>query len=557
MESFGHWRRGRAGLTALVVRQEPPDVPGVVFGRMRHSRTGTVLRTHPVLVDSGLALTVCVLALVPLAHPPRGMAAAILLLTVAATAPLCLRRSYPLGTFVVCALVSLTQILLWVPSFGTFTSLLIEFYTVAKWCSRRVTTAAAASVTAWILWFCVRLPHVREVDRVAVALVFLPAAVAAGVLGVNANTRRAYVASITDRANRAERERDQQARLAAAGERSRIAREMHDIVAHNLSVMIALADGAGYTLRDLLAGAGATAAPPVEGSEVTTAVVAAPGPDDERVRRAAKAVESVSATGREALAQMRSLLGVLREDTGLRDDNSLAQPTPDDAGRGIAGVPGGNEVVGWPTGEMAVADWHDSAVPGLDGGTAPDEPAMAPQPRIADLNRLIEQVRHAGPTVGFLVIGQRRELPAAAELTVFRIVQESLTNILKHAGPRANAVVRLSFTPAGVDIEITNTGPTPDAASDQSGTHGQAPRSPGRGIAGMRERASLHGGSLVAGPGAGGWRVAARVLAPAGSPSAATAGATDRASGVPPARAVVTTPPRTPASRPPEGAPRP
>ncbi|ADP78438.1 integral membrane sensor signal transduction histidine kinase [Pseudofrankia inefficax] len=522
MESFGHWRRGRAGLTALAVRQDPPDVPGVVFGRMRHSRIGTALRAHPVLVDSTLALAVCVLALVPLALPPHGPEGAILLLTLAATAPLCLRRSYPLGTFVVCALVSLAQILLWVPSFGTFTSLLIEFYTVAKWCSRRATSAAAASVTAWILWFCVRLPQVRAVDRVGVALVFLPAAVAAGVLGVNANTRRAYVASITDRANRAERERDQQARLAAAGERSRIAREMHDIVAHNLSVMIALADGAGYTLRDLLGDAA--------------------DPQDQRVRRATKAVESVSATGREALAQMRSLLGV------LRDDGGLTQPA--DGGLGPDGALSGN----WPAGDPGldvVEQWGDAAGPGLDGGPRPDEPARAPQPRIADLNRLIEQVRHAGPTVGFLVTGQRRELPTDAELTVFRIVQESLTNVLKHTGPRANAVVRLGFDPSGVDIEITDTGSAPDDGSDRSVAEG--PRSPGRGISGMRERAALHGGTLVAGPGAGGWRVAARIVAPAGPPPVA---ATGQAPEVPPARAVAT-PPGTEASRYSEGAPRP
>jgi signal transduction histidine kinase len=554
MESFGHWRRGRAGLTSLVVRQDPPDVPGVVFGRMRHSRIGTALRAHPVLVDSTLALAVCVLALVPLGLQPHGIASAVLLLTLAATAPLCLRRSYPLGTFVVCALVSLTQILLWVPSFGTYTSLLVEFYTVAKWCSRRATTAAAASVTTWIVWFCVRLPHVRVVDRVGVALVFLPAAVAAGVLGVNANTRRAYVASITDRANRAERERDQQARLAAAGERSRIAREMHDIVAHNLSVMIALADGAGYTLHDLLgdsAGPGGEAAPAAHPSATTATVPATPDVQDERVRRAVKAVESVSATGREALTQMRSLLGVLRDDAGL--------PRPatgtDGAGpRGEVPLSGG-----WPSGDGGVEPfetWSGPAGSGLDAAPRPEEPARAPQPRIADLNRLIEQVRHAGPTVGFLVTGQRRELPAAAELTVFRIVQESLTNVLKHTGPRANAVVRLGFDPGGVDIEITDTGPLPDAAPDRSRVDGPAPRSPGRGIAGMRERAALHGGTLVAGPRGGGWRVAARIVAPAEPPPAGPAPAAGHPPGVPAARAL-STPPRTPASRPSEGAPRP
>lgn len=528
METVGQRLRQHGGVGTAAVRQDPPDVPGVVFGRMRHSRVGSALRAHPVLIDSTLALAICVFALVPLSLSSRSRWVAVLLLTFAAAAPVCLRRRYPLGTFVTCALVSFAQILLWVPSLGTFSSMLIEFYTVAKWCSRRPTTAAAAAVTAWIVGFCVRLPEVvRPIDRVGIAFVFLPAAVAAGVLGVNANTRRAYVASITDRANRAERERDQQAQLAAAGERSRIAREMHDIVAHNLSVMIALADGASYTLRDLLPPTPDPATVPATRTAPPGERPAAPGPEqgDERVRRAAKAVESVSATGREALTQMRSLLGV------LRDEDRLTQPaaSPTDAldPRPRAGTSVQHGGISTPDDEGDLGAQSRSAGPnGFDGVMGQEEASMAPQPRIADLDRLIEQVRHAGPTVGFLVTGQRRALPVATELSVYRIVQESLTNVLKHAGPRASAVVRLAFDATGVDIEITNA--YPDSARDPA--HSPLPRSAGRGIAGMRERAALHGGSLVASPEADGWRVAARITAPAEPPSSPDLAAELRAS---------------------------
>ncbi|WP_312624413.1 histidine kinase [Pseudofrankia sp. BMG5.37] len=547
-------------------------MPGVVFGRMRYGRIGRTLRAHPVLVDTALALTVCLFALVPLTLS-SGPSARMVLLTCAAAAPLCLRRRYPVSALIVCAAASYAQILLWVPSFGTFSSMLIAFYTVAKWSQRRAMAGAALIITVWIVWFSLRLPHVRDVDRIGVMLLFLPAAIAAGVLGVNANTRRAYVASIADRAERAERERDQQALLAAAGERARIAREMHDIVAHNLSVMIALADGASYTLRDLVASHAAGSDPTASGSDSPTSASggpAMPGPraselaggdrtdagptagtgtgtsmadparvdrasNDDRALRAARAVESVSSTGREALAQMRSLLGVLRDNSGLAKLPPVHTSAP---GHGVAPVGAARPAAvyepfdvgdvgdvgnGWAGGDAAVS------------GRLPDESATAPQPRIADLDRLVNQVRHAGRTVGFLIAGERHDLPADAELTVFRIVQEALTNVLKHAAPRSRALVRLSFDPGGVDIEITDSVPdlaagTADPARDRRSpgpSDVPEPANPyGRGIQGMRERAALHDGHLVAGPIAGkgdGWRVAARINAPAAHQPASAA----------------------------------
>jgi signal transduction histidine kinase len=419
---------------------EPPDVPGVVFGRMRHGRFGRALRAHPVLVDSAFAAAIGATMLPTIATSPLQPAIAALLV-VAAVAPLGVRRRLPATAFAACAVMASLQGLLSEPITGS-AALLVSFYTVAARRSRRATGVAAGVVAAGSVAISATLSNAGTTSKVAI-LVFLTAlAVTAGVLGINVGTRRAYLAALADRAARLERDRDQQARLAAAAERARIAREMHDIVAHNLSVMIALADGATFALRE-------------PGSPASAA-------------QAARAVDSVSATGREALAQMRGLLGV------LRDERS--------------------------------------------------EPATtAPQPRLGDLDDLVEQVRHAGLPVTLTVAGGRRELPADVELTVFRIVQESLTNVLKHAGPGARAEVRLRYDDEGVDIEVANTGR--GAPGDASG--GPPPPAPagGRGIAGMRERAGLHGGTLSAGPGpglGGGWRVTARIRT-ATAPRARTA----------------------------------
>jgi len=240
-------------------------------------------------------------------------------------------------------------------------------------------------------------------------------------LGMTVGTRRAYLAELEERARRLERERDQQAQLAAATERARLARELHDIVAHNLAVMIALADGAAFT---------ATVAP----------------------ERAADAMQQVSGTGRQALAEMRRLLGLLRD----------SQPPQ-----------------------------------------APSE--LAPQPGLEDLDELVDQVRAAGVRVTLTRAGVAGAWGPGAGLAVYRIVQEALTNTLKHAGPQASAQVRLRYTAAGVDLEITDDGagrPAQPAAATAGG----------HGLAGMTERAASYGGEVQAGPCRGtGWRVRARL----------------------------------------------
>ncbi|WP_254395191.1 sensor histidine kinase [Streptomyces sp. AC512_CC834] len=243
----------------------------------------------------------------------------------------------------------------------------------------------------------------------------------AALIGITVRTRRDYTEALEDRARRLETERDQQVRLAAAAERARIAREMHDIIGHNLSVITGLADGGRYA--------------------------AAKSPD-----RATQALDAIGTTSRQALGELRRLLDVLRDDD--RD------------------------------------------------GTTPTAAELAPQPALTDLDRLLDGVRRAGLPVRTSVKGDVT-LPGGRQLTLYRVIQEALTNTLKHAGPDATAHIDLSYEAAGaVTLTVTDTGqaiPLPSPA-----------HTGGRGLPGMRERTSLYGGTLEAGPRPAperGWRV--------------------------------------------------
>jgi signal transduction histidine kinase len=294
---------------------------------------------------------------------------------------------------------------------------LVAIYAVARYRPRRYLWPAVAVLESILLVVAWR----QEQPWTSLAL-GTSALAATVLLAVTVSTRRAYLAELEERARRLERERDQQAQLAAATERARIARELHDIVAHNLAVMIALADGAAFT---------ATAAPD----------------------RAADAMQQVSGTGRQALAEMRRLLGLLRD----------GQPPQ-----------------------------------------APSE--LVPQPGLDDIDALVDQIRAAGVRVELTRQGSAGAWGPGAGLAVYRIVQEALTNTLKHAGPQASAQVRLRYTAAGVDVEVTDDGagrPASPAADTPAGGHG---------LAGMIERATSYGGEVEAGPRPGtGWRVRARL----------------------------------------------
>ena len=237
-----------------------------------------------------------------------------------------------------------------------------------------------------------------------------------------ANLQRARVRQLAltrDRAEQAVREREQRTALAVADERARIAREMHDVVAHSLSVIIAQADGGRF--------------------------VASQKPE-----KAVEVLGTIGETGRAALADMRSLLGVLRQE---------------------------------------------------------DETSFGPQPGPEQLPELLERVRAAGLEVDLQSEGSLGQLPPSVGMSVFRLVQEALTNVLKHAGPGASASVRLVRGTEGLVIEVVDDGQGTDPTSDGLG----------HGLTGMRERMSVLGGTLQAGPlPSRGYRVRATVPLPGG-----------------------------------------
>ena len=227
---------------------------------------------------------------------------------------------------------------------------------------------------------------------------------AAWALGRFRRLRIEQVAALAERARAAEADREERDRRAAAEERARIARELHDVVAHSLSVMVRQAEAGRYVA-------------------------------DRDPAAAGRVLATVAETGREALTDMRALLGVLRADSG--------------------------------TGENA------------------------PQPTLDDLPDLVERVRASGQPVRLRVEGEPRPLDRAAHLAAYRLVQEALTNVVKHAGPQADAEVVLTWTAAALTIRVTDTG-TSDGPRPADGG--------GRGLLGMRERVQLVGGRLTAGP---------------------------------------------------------
>ena len=346
------------------------------------------------------------------AHPAHPALAVSLAVAVLTTLVLALRRVWPGPVFGFTVLMA--AVLAQWPVRGELypVALAIALYTVAATMSRSAALVAAALALAAELtaagqggWSDSWLPVIFEVIVIAAVLI----------AGLYASTRRAYLAELRDRAQRLEREHDQTSALATAVERARIAREMHDSVAHHLTVIVALSDGA------------------------LVAVNRAPA-------QATEAIRGVSSTAREALAETRRLLGVLRADGGLE----LRQP-----------------------------------LPGL-----------------SDLEGLFTRVRAAGLPVRYERTGPPGDTSPGVQLVVFRLVQEALTNTMKHAGPDANATVRLRLEPGEIRVEVED---------DGAGSAG-VPRAPGGGLTGMAERVSAYGGELTCGPRQPrGWRVTARL----------------------------------------------
>jgi signal transduction histidine kinase len=251
--------------------------------------------------------------------------------------------------------------------------------------------------------------------KVDAALLPLGLTAGAWIVGDNLRTRRAYLGELEAKAVRLEREREDDARRAVAREQARIARELHDVISHNVSVMV---------------------------------VQAAAGADvfDAEPSQARSALTSIEATGREALSELRRLLGVIRTD--------------DDA-----------------------------------------DALLAPQPGLERLGALLEKVRDAGLPVELTVEGARSPLPPGLDLAAYRIVQEALTNTLKHA-EASQASVTVRYGAGELTLDVVDDG---DGAAANGAPGG------GRGLVGMRERAALYDGSIGAGPRPdGGFAVSAR-----------------------------------------------
>jgi signal transduction histidine kinase len=367
------------------------------------------IRQHPFIADAALAVAVLWVSVPPvsaIAGRDHGLSLALI---IALVCPLIWRRRAPFAVLLAMTGLALAQFVI-NKELNVDIALLIAFYTVAAHEPPKRVLAAAVMLEAGAVLVALTVPPTLEVWALLSGL-----AAAAGSLGYYARTRRAYLAALVDRAEQLERERDQQAQLAAAVERTRIAREVHDIVAHNIAVMIALAEGAAYTAQT-------------------------------GTCQAVSLMGQVSATGRSALTDMRRLLGVLR---------------------------------------------------------APAQPERTPQPALDDIQDLLATIRAAGLPVRLTVTGQPFPLPAAAQLALYRMVQEALTNTLKHAPGAAGAQVHLAYLPGEVELEVTDPGLPGKVAAPGTGRSAA-----GHGIAGMRERAAVFGGQVAAGPRPdGGWRV--------------------------------------------------
>jgi signal transduction histidine kinase len=338
---------------------------------------------------------------------PQAVGAVVLALVL----PLIVRRIWPVPVFVWCLLIA-AALGWWVRQGVWSPALVIALYTVAALRPRRDALTAAAVLALGVVAATI---HVFPENWYFSAGSLLAVVAAATVLGLYMGTRRALFEQLRQRAEQLERERDQQGALAAAAERARIAREMHDIVAHHLTVMVALADGAAAQSQR--------------------------SPAD-----AAEAMRTVSATGRLALGDTRRLLGVLRD------------PSPGEADR-------------------------------------------SPLPSLAGLDELVDRVRAAGLPVRYDVEGAVPDAALGVQLTLYRLVQEALTNTMKHAGAGAQAVVRVRYTGDHVCIEVEDDG------VGRAGEPGQ-----GRGLAGMRQRVGAFGGEVRSGPRSPhGWLVSARL----------------------------------------------
>jgi signal transduction histidine kinase len=398
---------------------EPPFPSSVVARAANPStldRARAALSANPLVVDTAIALFLAALSLATLVGggadlgPQSAVIVALLLLE---SLPLIVRRRYPLAVMAVIS--GATMVHLAINPAGQAVQaglgVLVATYTVGERLDRRTSLAATALTGA--------LLAVVFIGRAGIAVVFASLVqtelifVVAWLLGDAARIRRLYAGTLEDRAQLLERERDARTERAVRDERERIARELHDVVTHHVSVIVIQAGGAAQVI-------------------------------DRRPDEARAALSAIAATGRLALTDMRRMLGIL--------------------------------------GEQEAAD---------------------PTPRLDGLDELLDQLRSAGLAVELVVDGEQRALDPGLEVSAYRIIQEALTNTLKHAnGGRVRVTVRYGHDALEIEIEDERGPGTPSAVE---------PPHEGRGLIGMRERASMLRGTLIAHPTAKGFLVTAHL----------------------------------------------
>jgi signal transduction histidine kinase len=413
-------------------------VPGAKTSALQTLRAA--ISSRPLVVDSLIALALSALSIFTLLGGGTDLGTLdplTVTLVLFQTVPLAARRIWPAPVFVVTFAALIIQGTLITNSYAAPLGSLLALFTAAERLERRSSGLLALAAGVSILWLNLYL------DALPAGLSGLVqtelAIFAVWVLGTWSGDRRAHLGTVEQRADTLEREREQRDAQAVADERERIARELHDVVTHHVSVIVIQA-GAGLRALERR-------------------------PED--VRQALTAIDS---TGRLALADMRRMLGI------------LGSPSP------------AGEIVG--------------------AGDATTDP-LAPMPGFDRLGELLEQVRATGLPVELSVEGDARRLDPGIELSAYRIIQEALTNSLKHARG-AKAQVRVRYGTAELDIEVTDRGGSGDRGI---GVPGES----GRGLIGMRERVAIFGGRFEAGPMPGGFRVSAKLpIAPAALTAAAS-----------------------------------
>jgi signal transduction histidine kinase len=430
-------------------------VIAAVVAVMVQSRTGDSYGVFPVPIGKTVVIHV---------QPGPGLSMRILIGAALTAAPLAFRRTYPITAFwvILVAVIATSGHTTAI----TFAAVICAAYSAAAYSPYR--RAALLSVLAAGVIVTAAYPDTSPPvpARFGALLVLLPTVA----VGVAIRVWRRRAGESAERLRVAEAEHEAQTRRAVALERARIASEMHDVVTHNVSVMVVQAGAARRVLDS--------------------------SPDDAR-----EALLAVEASGRTAMTELRHLLGLL---------------APSGEGNGDAADAAGAPVPG-ERGDAVLAPQ-----PGV---------SLAPQPGVARIPALLSRVCAAGVPVELSVEapgGMPRDLPPGIDLAAFRVVQEALTNVIKHAG-QVRTRVRLDCGPRDLRITVSDDGPPPGSGPPVAAP---GPGSGGRGLIGLRERIAVYGGELDAGPRpGGGWRLAARIpLDPAA--------AVDPAAGVEPAAAV-------------------